>query len=68
MPDDQCDDKPSSSMSCNEMPCYTWRVEYPCASCEGKDFGLFFGVRNGRGGCDDDDVVASSLINVILAP
>jgi len=37
LPDDQCDDKPSSIMSCNEMPCYTWRVEYPCASCGRSD-------------------------------
>ena len=35
LPDDQCDDKPPSNMSCNEKPCYKWRVEYSCASCGG---------------------------------
>ena len=38
LPDDQCYNKPPSIMPCNVMPCYAWRVEYPCASCGGKDF------------------------------
>ncbi|XP_078352920.1 A disintegrin and metalloproteinase with thrombospondin motifs 1-like isoform X2 [Oculina patagonica] len=35
---DDCDDMPpDSSTSCNEMPCYTWRVEYPCVNCGRQD-------------------------------
>lgn len=42
VPADECDDMPpGSSTSCNEMPCYTWRVEYPCVNCGGEYFGLF---------------------------
>ena len=36
LPADQCDEKPSSQLPCNEMPCYKWRVQYPCVSCGGK--------------------------------
>lgn len=37
LPDDQCYNKPPSIMSCYVMPCYAWRLEYPCASCGGLD-------------------------------
>lgn len=41
LPDDQCTEKPSSQISCNHVPCYKWRVQYPCASCGGSNMSYF---------------------------
>ncbi|KAJ7383377.1 metalloendopeptidase [Desmophyllum pertusum] len=35
---DECSEKPSSSISCDEMPCYKWRVNYPCVNCGGSNW------------------------------
>ena len=46
LPDDQCNvrtsKKPPTSMTCNSIPCFKWRVEYPCLSCGGNFINIMF--------------------------